>query len=252
MSRNIITINPRYEQFRPQIEAIVRGGMPDGAEVIYRGRNTLYAISLGDTRAVVKQFRRPNAVNAFVYTTLRKSKARRSYENAMRMLGLGFLSPEPIAWGETRSGLRLESSCYICAALEGATEMRHWEEFDFADTLLPAFAAEIWRLHQAGVWHKDFSPGNILFTGNAGEGYRFHYVDLNRMKFGVHDRSRLMSMFRSINLDRGETSRLARLYAAASGQDADKVESEALLQLEGYFKERERKRRFKKLFHPRG
>lgn len=251
MSRHIIKINPDYERFRPQIEAIVRHGMPDGAEVIYRGRNTLYRLRMGDSAVIVKEFGRPNAVNAFVYTTLRRSKARRSYENAERMRVLGFESPEPIAWGETREGLKLTGSCYICAELRGATEMRHWEEFPFADTLLPAFATEIHRLHQAGVWHKDFSPGNILFTGDAARGYTFHYVDLNRMRFGVHSRSRLMSMFRSINLDRGETARLARLYAAAAGEDADAVEREALRQLEGYFRERERKRRFKKLLHPR-
>ena len=101
--------------------------MPDGAEVIYRGRNTLYRLRMGDSAVIVKEFGRPNAVNAFVYTTLRRSKARRSYENAERMRGLGFESPEPIAWGETREGLKLTGSCYICAELKGATEMRHWE-----------------------------------------------------------------------------------------------------------------------------
>lgn len=251
-TRHIITINPKYESFRPQIEAMIRGGMPVGAEIIYKGRNTLYATRLGDTTAVVKQFRRPNIVNAYVYTTLRESKAARSYLNAMRMKDLGFLTPEPIAYGETRRGLRLEQSCYISVGLEGATEMRHWEDFPFADTLLPAFATEIWKLHKAGVWHKDFSPGNILFTGDARTGYRFHYVDLNRMEFGVRDPRKLMSMFRSINLDPAQTEKLARLYAEVSGLNADEVSREALARLQGYFAERERKRKFKKLVHPRG
>ena len=129
--------------------------------------------------------------------------------------------------------------------------MRHWEDHPCAATLVPAFASEIWRLHQAGVWHKDFSPGNILYTISPDGRYEFHYVDLNRMKFGVHDPKRLMSMFRSINLNPAETARLGRLYAAASGKDAAAMGKEALRRLEGYFAERRRKALFKRLIHGR-
>ena len=85
------------------------------------------------------------------------------------------------------------------------------------------YYVQIVKLHQAGVWHKDFSPGNILYTGNAVDGYHFSYIDLNRMSFGISDRKKLMSMFRSINLNRAETERLGRYYALASGQDVDVV-----------------------------
>lgn len=205
---------------------------------------------------VVKEFKKPNLVNAYVYTTVRTSKAERSYRNAMKMSELGFLTPEPVAYGEVRNGIKLVSSCYICRELTGASEMRNWEDFPNAGTLIPAFAREIYRLHQAGVWHKDFSPGNILYKETAAEKketsegkYNFYYVDLNRMKFGVHDRKRQMSMFRSINLNPAETRKLAGYYAEVAGLEKAATEKEALEQLAGYFAERGRKARFKKLLH---
>lgn len=305
-----IVINPGYEDYRGQIEALIKRGRPAGAEVIYEGRNTLYrfkalpdrvaanaatssrtadgnaigtaedtAIGAADRNAigtadgtasgeadgtasgaaegaaasdagvsmVVKEFRKPNIVNAYAYTTVRTSKARRSYENARRMLELGFQTPEPIAYCEERKGLKLVASCYVSRELSGAAEMRHWEDHPDSVALVRAFAEEIKRLHEAGVWHKDFSPGNVLYTGDAQLGYTFHYVDLNRMKFGEHRREKLMSMFRSINLKPDETKRLARYYAEATGQEPEAVEREALSYLDGYFRERERKATVKKM-----
>lgn len=198
---------------------------------------------------VVKEFKKPNLVNAYVYTTVRTSKAERSYRNAMKMSELGFLTPEPVAYGEVRNGIKLVSSCYICRELVGASEMRNWEDFPNAATLIPAFAREIYRLHKAGVWHKDFSPGNILYKETAADTYDFYYVDLNRMKFGVHDRKRQMSMFRSINLNPAETRKLAGYYAEVAGLEKAATEKEALEQLAGYFAERGRKAKFKKLLH---
>ena len=40
------------------------------------------------------------------------------------------------------------------------------------------------RLHQHQVFHRDYSPGNILYR-KIGEAYDFSLVDINRMEFGV-------------------------------------------------------------------
>lgn len=245
--RYIVNINPEYERIRPQIEGIVGGQMPADAEIIYEGRNRLYSTRLGDVKAVVKMFKRPNFINSYVYTTLRRSKAERSFNNALRLKKLGFLTPDPIAYIEVLSGLKLVGCQYICRELFNAREMRHWENLPDADTLIPAFAREILRLHETGVWNKDFSPGNILYKGNSSSGYEFYYVDLNRMEFGVHDPRKLMRMFRAINLNRKETARLGRLYAEVAGKNSDEMERIALRQLDRYFTAQRRKNFFKRL-----
>lgn len=232
------------------ILAMLVSGKPADSEVIYGGtRNTLYRTIIDGESVITKQFKRPILINAFAYTTIRKSKAKRSYRNAMKMISLGFNSPEPIAWAELRNGLKLLDSIYVCLELKGATEMREWQELPCADTLVPAFAAEIFRLHQAGVFHKDFSPGNILFIKNTDGSYTFNYVDLNRMKFGVHDHASQMRMFRAINLNYDALDHLARKYARIAGEDEETIAKEAKLELDGYFKEQKQKRLFKDHLH---
>ena len=88
--RYIIKINPAYEKYRDIIEKIIKKGKPENAEIIYEGRNLLYRIDLGASKGIVKDFRKPHLINSYAYTTVRKSKAARSYENALKMLELGF------------------------------------------------------------------------------------------------------------------------------------------------------------------
>ena len=49
------------------------------------------------------------------------------------------------------------------------------------DRLL-AFARYTAALHQAGILHLDYSPGNILIHHNEIDGYSFSLVDVNRMQ----------------------------------------------------------------------
>ena len=52
------------------------------------------------------------------------------------------------------------------------------------EDIVKAFAYFSARLHQQGIYHKDYSPGNILFDKQADGSIRFELVDINRMEFG--------------------------------------------------------------------
>lgn len=250
--RTITEISPEFEYLRPELEKLFeelveikngnKGGkgteatMPSGAACIYRGRNVLYALRLKGESLVVKDFKRPHIINRYVYTTLRKSKAARSFLNARQLAACGFDTPAPAAYFEYRRGIELVYSFYVARELSGGSEMRRWEEKPEADKLLAAFADEMVRLHRAGVWIKDFSPGNILYTGEENTGFRFHHVDLNRISFGVKSERKLMRMFRAINLKPSETERLARLYAKSAGKDEEKTARRALRELDKYLR----------------
>lgn len=73
-----------------------------GGDVLHTGRNTIKAFRVGGEELVVKRYKRPNAFNTFVYSFLRKSKARRAYEHALRLQSLGIGTPGPVAWCECR------------------------------------------------------------------------------------------------------------------------------------------------------
>lgn len=245
--RHIIFHNAAIPQFANFVEQTTLSGISPSAQVIYKGRNKVYCYAHPCGNVNIKAFRRPGLLNSLIYTTFRKSKAQRSFEYANRLIQMGFHSPTPIGYGEERKGLRLMRSYYFSEQLE-AQNMRDWELKADCEPLLRALAQEMVKLHRAGVWHKDFSPGNILYTGNATDGYTFYYIDLNRMEFDVTNRCKLMSMFRAINLSPIETERIARHYAEAAGENPEEIVRIAVGELNNYLASKRRHRLLKKLF----
>lgn len=210
----MIQIAQGFETLRGLVERLGAGQLPEGAVCIYPGRrNQLYRFNTPEGDMVVKRFGKPSLVNSLIYTTLRKSKAARSFLNSLHLRRLGINVPEPVAYGECRKGRRLHESFYLCRAVEGDT-LRFYEMRHDCDDMLAALAREMLRFHLLGVQHKDFSPGNIIVERCRKGVYRFKYVDLNRMAFGVDDTERQMEMFSRVNYSLMHTLRLARAYAA--------------------------------------
>lgn len=222
-----IHISSRYEHMRPLIQSIVKNGVPEGTEVIYKGRNTVYRMPTNSRPIIIKSFKCPGFINSYVYTTLRKSKAERSYLNSKKLQQLGFRTPAIIAYAEVRRGNKLLDSYYISEEIAGEN-MRNWEEKPDADHVLHGLAQEMLKFHQAHIWHKDFSPGNVIYTGSPESGYKYYYIDVNRMAFNVSSRKKLISMFRSMHDSFDETARLARHYAQVSGEPENTIVAEAL------------------------
>lgn len=218
-----IHVNPASEHLRNFAERLPEL-FDQGGEVLHAGRNTIKAFEVGGERLAVKRFRRPSLIRAVIYTFFRRSKARRSYEHAVRLRALGIDSPEPIAWSEYRRRGLLSDSYYISRRSEFAPLSQTTERFPAAGTLpvLDAFARFAVRLHEKGVEHEDFNHGNILFKLGDG-GYEFQLIDINRMRFD--DRS-LASRTCMVNLRRLSCPAAAFLYildryAEARGWNVD-------------------------------
>lgn len=208
---------------------LVRDGMLADARVIYSGRNTLFTVNAGERVACVKAFRRVRFIKGVIYGFFRRSKARSSFENASRLRSMGFDSPAPLAYCETRTRLGLyDRGYYICDYHPELVETRCWERWPDRDAFVGALGREMGRLADAGVLFEDFSPGNVMCRRGPGGGYEFWYVDVNRTRFDVWSRRRLMSMFKRINIVEAETARLARAFARDRGEDPARVEAEAL------------------------
>ncbi len=247
--REIITVSPSH----PEVEALARQlaseGMPaDAREVYSNRRNFIGAVpveGLGG-EANIKSFKVPGWFNARVYGHLRPGKARRSYDFATRLIELGFDTPEPLACVEVREGTRLGHSYYVSRQVPG-TEMRYADADPDCDRVCEALGREMARLHRAGVWMTDFTMGNVLYhpDATARDGYRFYHVDLNRSRFDVHDRRKLMLMFRNIVEWPEKTAVIARSYAEAMGLDPDATVAEALGIQADFHRYLRRKRAFK-------
>lgn len=220
---------------RELVERVVNGGIPPEATVIFSQRNTVAIIPSGGITANIKSFALPNIVNRYVYGRLRKSKARRSFANSQHLARLGFKVPAPLAFIEERTALTFRRSYFISEHIYGLTEMRTPERHDFCDELMVALGREMARLHAAGVWMKDFSPGNILFRRDEATGdFEFYYVDLNRINFDDRNPSHLARMWGRLLFVPEQIAAATRAYAEATGRDAGEVYDVAMKQWKAF------------------
>jgi len=199
--------------------------VPDGARIIYRGRNIVAAYTLpGGTEVNIKAFRIPHIINRMAYGWWRGSKAARSYRNALRLRRIGIPTPEPYAYIEEHSpGRLLRRSYFVSEQLPAEyQEIRHADRrADFAQ-LVEALAGFIASLHRQGVWMKDLSPGNVMArrrTGDGTDGYDFALLDINRMDFGVGDLRPLVRSCGTLLDSERALTLFAGFYAAALGID---------------------------------
>lgn len=168
---------------------------------------------------IVKHFAVPTLWRGLWYGLIGKSKARRCYENARRMQGL---TPEPIAYQEVRQCGILRESAYVCR--ESECTYTFWDlinhrDFPNRNAILEAIGRFTATLHKQGIWHRDYSAGNILFTA---DGTKVEVVDLNRIRYRRHltRRQRLMN-FERLNIEPEALRVMAYAYAEAMNEDKE-------------------------------
>lgn len=178
-----LVINKEYRQLEGFIknlpEQITRTG-----ETLYSGRNLIKVFDIEGLKINVKSFKKPIFINRIAYTFFRKSKAKRSYQYALRLKEKGFNTPDPIAYMEVNEGGLLDSSYYISIQEEYDGILRELKQGTLNEhkELIVRFASYTANLHDNRILHLDYSPGNILYKKKDGQ-YSFYLVDLNRMEF---------------------------------------------------------------------
>ena len=186
--------------------------------ILYHKRNVIKIVA---DDLVVKSFQVPSLVRRIIYTIL-PSKARRSYLYALR---LGAYTPKPIAYKENFKGGLLFDSYYVSQlshcryVMKDVIKNRDFECREYVFEEFGRFTAEI---HDKGIYHKDYSMGNILFDF-TNDGVDFQLVDLNRISF-----KKYISLeegcrgFERIDVESEVLEIIARSYAIARGFDEKK------------------------------
>ena len=153
-------------------------------EVLHTGRNTIKAFEVEGERLAVKRFKRPNLLRAVIYTFFRRSKARRSYEHAVRLRALGVDSPEPVAWSEYRRHGLLCDSYYVSRCSDYTPLSQTTAHFPAAGTLP---ARRLRPLRRAAPRERHRAPGlqprQHPLEPHPPPAYRFQLIDINRMHF---------------------------------------------------------------------
>ena len=151
-------------------------------ESIHKARNEIKIITINEIPYVVKAFKVPHIINKYAYTFLRSSKAKRSYENSIK---LKEFAPKPIAYIEFFENKLLHKSYFISEYYPYDFTMKYPlidPNFEDRENILRSFADFTFELHQHNIFHIDYSPGNILIKKENGA-YNFKIVDVNRMRF---------------------------------------------------------------------
>ena len=178
-------INERHKEFLDFLLQ-VRTYFQTNSQTIHKARNELKIIPFADIETVVKSFKVPHLLNRIIYTFFRDSKAKKSYEYSLKIKDF---TPSPIGYIEFYNSSLLHESYFVSERFAYDFTIREPlldAAFEEREEIFRAFARFTLSLHNAGIFHKDYSPGNILIKKEEKD-FTFKIVDINRMKFFALD-----------------------------------------------------------------
>lgn len=175
-----VVVSPEYQSLNEWLLQIPRLFSDNQGELLFSGRNQIRLFEVHGEKFVVKRFKRNDIFKTLIYTFFRKSKARRSYENAVELRKRGFHTPSEIAYIECTTCGLVTQVYYVCAYTDGQPiRPRLIEQEPFDESLAVAYARYVASLHEAGVLHRDLNPTNVLVDAEN----HFELIDINRMRF---------------------------------------------------------------------
>lgn len=209
-----VVVHPGYENIDALIRSIPQG-MPDSAELIRDDRNLIYKITAAGKTFVVKQYKLPTLVNRIAYSSFRKSKARRSYEYARKLLDMGVDTAAPVAYIEISNGGLFHTGYFISEFMDYPTLDKVSSCLE-PKKLLDDFSSFTAGLHTKRIIHGDYNTGNILFREEFGR-YRFALVDNNRLRLRRPSKRRCANDFRQLELPVPALTYVISEYAVIRG-----------------------------------
>ncbi|VAY87704.1 FIG00388958: hypothetical protein [hydrothermal vent metagenome] len=174
--------NPTYRSNFNDFLINIKNYFAKNVKTIHKARNELKIINYNSTDIIVKSFKVPNIINKIAYSYFRHSKAKRSYNNS---LSIGDFTPAPIGYIEFYNYGFIKESFFISEQFKYDFTIREPlldDNFENKNTIFEAFANFTLKLHNNGIYHNDYSPGNILIKKDN-DSFIFKIVDINRMKF---------------------------------------------------------------------
>ncbi|MCH5176302.1 MAG: phosphotransferase [Prevotellaceae bacterium] len=246
------TINPDYTYLRDFLESVPLFFASSEGEVLQDGRNLIKVFTAPDgTRLNIKRYHQPKGINKFVYSWgIRKPKGKRAYLYSDILLSHGIDTPRSVAYIEERHCGMIGYSYYV--SLQCHYTHKCYELGDAAPSMyIPfakALAAFTAKIHEAGLLHRDYSPGNILWEQTQ-QGYQFALVDTNQMHFGHISQRMGCRNFARLWGQKDFFSLLAREYAAIRGFNPDECEKQVLAARRKFWKRYMRKKKDKIKFN---
>jgi len=213
-------IAPEYQHLQEEILATLEGFDTFG-HILQKERNTIRRGQLANLDVTIKSFRKPGAVQGFIYGMFRPSKAKRSFEYAQTLTQKDIGTAKPVAYLERYNGKRLAESFFISLFIEHDFTIREVLKNQVEDKpkIMRQFVAFTLSLHNKSVEHLDHSPGNTLIK-KIGDDYHFSIIDINRMQFRQLDLRARLNNFIRLAADAEDLKTLAITYSEMSNEDS--------------------------------
>ena len=161
--------------------------------VLKQDRGTSVTLMSDSTQAVVVKRHQLTRWRHRADAVLHGSPARRAWRGARLLQQHGFPVPDPLAVVERRHAGLVRESVYVCQALPDPPLSDYWRESASRwpvarrRLFLRALALFVRSFHAAGLYSGDLRDANLLVEEcEAGAGWRFHLVDLDRIKHDPH------------------------------------------------------------------
>jgi hypothetical protein len=194
---------------------------------IWDRRNKIKIITYNKNDVTIKSFKIPHLINKIAYSFIRDSKAKRSYNNSLK---LKTFVPKPIGYAEFRKYGLLQDSYFVCEKYDYDFTIREpLTQNDFLDkeSIFKAFAKFTFELHSKGIEHLDYSPGNILIK-KLESGYEFKIIDVNRMRFRQLNTQESLENFSKLWADDKDLNYIIKEYATLARIDILEAQQIAL------------------------
>lgn len=216
-----ITENKKY--FMPQLTSLPREFDRTGT-VIFSARNVVKEINWDDEVVIIKSFKVPSGLRGLIYGRYRKSKAQRSFENSKELMNRRINTPAPIGFLECYANYKLTNSYYASEKWNADFTLREplfIANFHKRTEILVSLGQFVWEMHKIGVYHRDFSSGNILIKEVTSGIWSFALVDVNRMEFRKLTLRERMRFFAPLWASDEDLTTIITSYFKASGEDPE-------------------------------
>jgi len=233
-------LNTKFENIK-EFLLNIKSYFKANQNTIHKARNEIKIINHQNIDLVVKSFKIPNILNRIIYTLIYDTKAKRSYEYSLK---IGDFTPKPIGYIEFYENFLLKNSYFVSEKFAYDFTIREVlleKDFSQKEQIFKAFAQFTYSLHEEGIYHLDYSPGNILIK-KTNDDFIFKIVDINRMKFMSLDTNLRMKNFSKLWTKDEDLKIIVKEYAKIANQD----EQELILQALAFSKQHKRKINFKK------
>jgi len=211
---NYKAINEKYFPFLKNIQNYFYASQNS----IHKARNEIKIIDFNGESLVVKSFKTPNIINKIIYTFFRDSKAKKSYENSMKIFDF---VPKPIGYIEFHKFGLIDDSYFVSEKFDYDFTIREPlrdDNFENKKEIFEAFAKFTYDLHENEILHLDYSPGNILIK-KEDENYIFKIVDINRMEFRTLSVDERVKNFAKLWAKDDDLRTIIKEYAKLIGKD---------------------------------